>query len=435
LRLGQRREPMRWRDPASAAVKTAILASFHEDASEIRTKFAALRKRDWQGADFWLYSSGLSLYFLELLIARGLWDVIPQSLFSALHSSQMANSVRNDSMLKEFAEINTEFLSAAAQFANLKGFTLSPDSCPRPELRHQIDLDFLVAPKSRDQFREQLEGRGYRLSAATRTTWEFKAGGHFVSDVNDRYEATRYRAVELHFSPDETCDPRLERLDWREIAGVVVPTLAPADQLIGQALHLLGHLRGDSSTRASWLLEFRRHVVRRNGEAEFWSDVERLTQEQPLAQLALAVAARLSADLFGDLSQAETERRLIHAVPLKVAMWARHYGREAVIADFPGTKRYLLLEQVLADSARAYRYSTLRRLFPLHVTPRVLSKAPVETRCQRLGRNLVQAQFILFRLRFHCVEGLRYLLELPRWKLRLSWTNASAKHAEVAPVQ
>jgi hypothetical protein len=355
-----------------------------------------------------------------------MWDVIPQSLFSDLHRSQAANAVRSDAMLKEFAAINGEFMANGVRFANLKGFTLSPDSCARPELRHQIDLDFLVDAHSRDHCRDVLEQRGYRLSAATPTTWEFKAGGQSPSDVYDRYEAHRYRAVELHFRVGEENDLRLERLNSRQIAGLVVPVLAPADQLIGQALHLLGHLRGDS-TRASWLLEFRCHIQKRNGDAEFWGNVERLTQEQPLAQHALGMSAMLAADLFGSFPHAGIDEWGIDAVP-KVAMWTRDYGRAAVLADFPGTKRYLFLEEALAEYSRASRSWALRRLFPFRGTACVLAKTPNETKAQRLRRNFVQAQFILFRARFHCVEGLRYFLELPRWKFRLSRVSATTPH-------
>jgi hypothetical protein len=38
----------------------------------------------------------------------------------------------------------------------------------------------------------------------------------------------------------------------------------------------------------------------------------------------------------------------------------------------------------------------------------------------RLRRYRTQIGFILFRLRFHAVEGFRYLRELPRWQQRVS---------------
>ncbi len=422
---------MKWRAPASAALKSAILASFCEEAPVVRRRFAVLSTRDWQGAEYWLYASGLSLYFLDRVVGRGLWDVVPAAIFSGLRKSQIANSRRSRTLFEEFKVINGEFLAADIHFANLKGFTLCPDSCPRFDLRHQIDLDFLVDRERLNDCRQVLESLGYRLDAATPATWEFKAGGYSPTDVKDRYEATRYRAAELHFRPEGQRDPRLDRLATREIAGIAVPTLAPPDQLIGQALHLLGHLRGES-TRASWLWEFRRHVQSRRGYGEFWSEVRRLVEGEPLAQIALGMSVMVAEELFGAFAHAEMDEWTIHVLPPKVALWARGYGRTAVVADFPGTKLCLLLEKALAEKRGDARTSTLRRLLPIHGRPRILSKAPGETRLQGARRNVVQAKFFLFRLRFHLVEGLRYLLELPRWRRQASCIAAASDVSRAA---
>jgi len=65
-------------------------------------------------------------------------------------------------MIAELSAIHREFQRAALSYAILKGFSLWPASVPRPELRSQLDIDFLVTQDSAREARRILEGRGYQ---------------------------------------------------------------------------------------------------------------------------------------------------------------------------------------------------------------------------------------------------------------------------------
>jgi hypothetical protein len=211
-------------------------------------------------------------------------------------------------------------------------------------------------------------------------------------------------------------DPRLNRLVMWEWSAGSVPSLEPADQLIGQALHLLGHLRHEH-TRASWLLEFRHHVLTRRRDAAFWRGVQMRTEKRPEIAIALGLSTLLASELFGRFAPPEMQAWTVHALPPMVRIWADLYGRRAVLADVPGTKLYLLLEDALREAQpERPAAGAMRQLMPLRRPDRMLTVAPRASLRERVRCERVELQFLLFRLRFHLREGFRYLVESHRWK-------------------
>ncbi len=240
----------------------AIIASFGEPAETTRIRMASFTSRDWKRTEFWLDTSGLALYFMQHIHTHDLSDAIDKSVLTRLRAKQEDNRLRSEDMMREFAALNRAFLDAGVRFANLKGFTLSPHSCPDPALRHQSDHDFLVDHADVTKARTLLEERGFMLSGSNRHTLEFKMTSDRPGSLDRQYEARQPRSAELHIATESldfvpAQQPQDECLDrvilWHSIAGTF-PALSPADQLIGQALHLLGHLRNEN-TRPSWLLD------------------------------------------------------------------------------------------------------------------------------------------------------------------------------------
>ena len=52
-----------------------------------------------------------------------------------------------------------------------------------------------------------------------------------------------------------------------------------------------------------------------------------------------------------------------------------------------------------------------RRLMPLRLAPRIVSVSTDDDVWKRLRGELFQLRFLMFRLRFHVVEGLHYMVE------------------------
>jgi hypothetical protein len=395
-------------------------------------------ENDWQRNFLWLDASGLALYFVDRLDKYGWWDAIPFSILKRLQQNLADNRERTASLFAEMAEINKRFQKLGVSFANLKGLSLTPESVPDPALRCQLDLDFIVATGQASIARQVLTEMGYCLSAANRGAWEFKAGSSEVATIKDLYKIKPQRSVELHLVDTagnavplrtSTWSGQLQRAVVRPVLGVLMPTLSPADQFLNQALHLFGHLRGEF-TRTSWGLEFARHLRSRGDDAAFWREVEELAFEVPEAATALGVTILLVEQVFGPAAPDALRRWTVDQLPAPVARWARMYGRRVMLADFPGNKLYLLLENELSPRRSDARQASLKRLLPLRLPPMITRGEPGERLSTRLRRYMAQTRFVLFRLHFHVVQGARYSLESFRWR----WLKSrSATGSPVAP--
>ena len=415
---------MGWVSRSNPALVEAIVASFSASREEAWRLLSPFTAQDWASTEYWLDTSGLALYFLDVIQTRRLIGAIDGRLLQKLQRKLVDNKLRLAALLRELAEINRSFQDAGIGYANLKGFTLFPHSCPDMALRHVSDFDFLVDPADVDVARELLEEHEYQLTGSTTRSLEFKTAGRIRMSLEGQYEADTRRSAELHIGVEslETAkapagrDARLNRLVvWECLAGGF-PALEPADQLIGQALHLLGHLRHEH-TRASWLLEYRHHVKTRERDAAFWHAVQTRAEQQQEIVIALGLSTLLATELFGPFAPPELHAWTVDALPPTVRLWAQLHGRRAVLADVPGTKLYLLLEDALREARLATPpASALRQLMPLRRPDRILPVASRVSLRERVRRELVELQFLFFRLRFHLREGCRYFVEAHRWK-------------------
>jgi hypothetical protein len=383
-------------------------------------QLSALTAKAWEQSDYWLDASGLALYFYDLLCKRFTSDVVPAGFLEQLRANTRKNRRRTEALFRELIALNHSFSSAGIVYANHKGFTLCPHACPLPELRHQIDLDFLVLPEHISAARNCLEERGYRRSAATSKTWEFKGGNDLRRKRWDNYTMGTYRCVELHFGSygreqdRVTRDPRLLRLSAWTWRAKVLPALSPVDQMIGQALHLFSHFRNES-TRPSWLLEFRNHVLARCDDSPFWRDLIRVASIDRHAPIALGLSILISSSVFGRFAPPAFEAWALGSLPPSIRLWAETYGVEAVLADFPGTKLYLLLESQLEALEDRPATAMRTRLLPVRRMQTRFIPARTETTTEKLRRYALIGKFALFRFRFHSSQALRVSMELPRW--------------------
>jgi hypothetical protein len=408
---------MGWTKPANRRLVEAIVDTFRDSPERSNQRLSAFRPKDWADTEFWLDASGLALYFFDRVRSIGIEEAIDPTILEKLEQKLANNRARRDDMFEEFAGLNRMFREAGVHYANLKGFTLSPDSCHNPDLRFQIDFDFLIDPKQRDICLSLLESRGYQRTVATRLTWEFKAGNPPSVSMKNHYMASPHRSLELHFTADETDavdvlrDPRLDRLgSWCGF-----PALSSPDQMIAQALHILAHLRSPA-TRLSWLLEFRNHVIVHKNDKAFWQELRALADPQPHAATALGLSVLLATDFFGSFSPPELNAWTLDQLAPRVKLWAEHYGRRVVCADSPGTKLYLLLDSELSPGKHPARKTLRQRLIPLQRAPRVMRPQKHDSLRTRIYQEMIQLRYILFRIRFHVTQGLRYAIESGRWK-------------------
>jgi hypothetical protein len=424
---------MRWTEKSNPKLVEAIVASFREAPERCRQSLSQFERADWARTELWLDNSGLALYFLNQVRSAGIADAIDTCTLRRLEQKLAENRDRRTDMMQEFVAINYAFRNAGVRYVNLKGFTLSPDSCPDLSLRLQSDFDFLIHTADLIIGRTLLENRGYELVCATTRTFELKSGNAQKVSLKGRYKATPIRSAELHtalgprseISPGTSYDERLDRLTLWKCEEGSFPALSSADQFIGQALHLLGHLLSEH-TRPSWFLEYRSHVLARRGDTAFWTEVRTLASRLKDSAIALGLSTLLARELFGTFEAPALDPWTLDVLPFEVRLWAQRYSRRAVLADVPGTKLYLLLDSVLAVSCKSEQQSRrTARLFPTHLPPRILRPPPRDTIRLRIQREMAQLHYLLYRTRFHLTQGILYFIETWRWSRLLKSDNSS----------
>jgi len=412
---------MTWRKPANRAFVQAVISAFHEEPRSAFEQLSRCSAQAWDQSDYWLDASGLALYFHDLLCRHSMSHLEPARTRERLRSNLRKNARRTEALFREFMALNDAFQREGITYSNYKGFTLYPHACPAPSLRHQLDLDFLVEVKHLPAARYCLENRGYRLSAASERTWEFKTGDDARRKRWDNYTMGTYRSVELHFGIHPTgqepagADERLNRLCAWTWQGNSYPSLSASDQLLGQALHLLSHFRNES-TRPAWLLEFRHHAHARRSDPTFWDDVMGLASKYQYGPIAFGLSILITSKMFGRFAPVPIESWALGNLPAAIQLWAERYGVEAVLADFPGTKLYLLLETQLEKIDGRPALAMRARLFPIRRLQPHFGPNRAETKLDSFRRHALIAKFAVFRLRFHLAEATRICMELPRWR-------------------
>lgn len=405
-------------------MREAAMLVFLDPLPEQCLRLTLLSKKEWQRLIRWLDISGLALYFFDRLSELNLLNILPPPIFARLQQNLIDNTQRIDGMVEESLAIHRAFQTAGLTYATLKGFSLWPASVPKLELRSQLDLDFLVAKTGMFEAQKILEHRGYHLHAISGRSWEFKINQESRISLKDMYKPTRYRCVELHAEAIKSDISPLTCAEWRVIHGMNMPVLSPINLFLGQGMHLYKHISHDFA-RVAHLIEFRRHVLARHSDDYFWAELQQKSLQIPQAAFGLGLITLLITHLMGDFAPERLINWTVDQLPPFAPLWIEKYGARVVFANFPGCKLHLLLQKELEVSGIPPKRARLRELLPLRLPPAVVKTPEQENWIGRLLRYYGQISFICFRLRFHTVGGLGYLIESFRWR---KYTSHSALH-------
>ena len=396
--------------------RQAALLSLCHLKPEYIDRLLTLSLGDWRKLLHWLDVSGLSLYFAHRVAELNLREALPISVSQRLQQNLSDNRKRMRSLLKESAALQAGFQRACVSYAVLKGFSLCPTSVPKPELRHQLDLDFLIEESSALKAREILEHAGYRLHGTSGRTWEFKKNDTPRFSTKNMYKDGFGNTVELHIETVHPGrEPLLSRREYREIEGVTMPVLAPADLFLGQGLHAFKDVCS-SFLRASHLLEFYRHICSRADDAVFWSEVRSLAEGDPRCILGIGTVLQLIESVMEGEIPSKLAVWTMLRVPASAQRWIDLYGGKGVYGAPPGTKLYLILQRELEAAGVPFTRSARTALLPTRLPQAIIPANANETLVFRVQRYALQFRFILQRLRFHVAEGLRYAWASYRWR-------------------
>lgn len=416
-------------------LRRAVLRVVSNASPDGLVLLASTNDREWHELLRWLDISGIALYLYDRLRGLGQDSILPDSVRRRLKENLADNTKRTRQMTAEAVAIRDAFDHARLSFALLKGLSLSPDSVVRPELRSQLDIDFLVGPGDMTTARGILESRGYYLHAVSGRSWEFKTHAVPSGSMRDLYRDVPWRSVELHAElADRGDELRLTRAERHLAGGVEMPVLCASDRFIEQGLHLFKHV-SSASYRASHVVEFHRNLMARNGEESFWRKVEARAAETGAAFWALGAVTLLAEQMLGECAPERFTRWTVERLSARVRLWVEVYGWRAALNDIPGTKLYVLLARELEREGLETRNSVgspmmeselsveLRSargaIIPRRLPQMVVRGEPGEPLLKKALRFRLQLRFILVRLRFHVVEGLRLAMESLHWRKRL----------------
>jgi hypothetical protein len=400
-------------------IHETVLLSFTSTVFGKTVQLLQLSPREWRKLFHWLDVSGLALYLLDRFIQLELLDELPKSVVDDWQQRMKNNAERTRGLLDESVAIQREFQKASLCYSVMKGISLSPLSVPRPELRHQFDLDYLIAEESAPEARRILERRGYQMYAISGQTWEFKINETPNVSVKDLYKDLPYRSVELHLEANTAAQvSRLDRVQYREMLGITMPVLSPVDLFLGQAMHAFKDVSG-AFCRTAHLLEFYRHVLAKREDDVFWRDLRARAEDNRRTCLGIGVVTYLITSIMGNFAPEALTAWTVDLLPPSVSLWVDLYGRRTVFGKHPGTKLYLLLLRELEVVDVSTIRPVKKSLWPSRLPPTVIRASADETLSTCIARYRVQARFIFSRLCFHIAEGLRYAIESYRWRRHL----------------
>lgn len=390
--------------------------------------------RQWRRALPWLDSSGLALYLLNRVECLNAADVLPPPVLARLRQNQEDNRERTAALMEEMRAIHQRFFAQGIDFAVLKGYSLVPEYCPAAALRHQCDLDYLVAPDHLDHAGQILRGMDYSRVRRSPGTFTFSRSTGDLPSRNQIYQPAVNYSVELHASlwendevaVLESLPQLLERRQFHQVSGVVFPVLAPEDRFIHQCMHVLSHTL-QFWIRLAWLYEIAGFLRRISTDAAFWRLVERRIGGREYIAKSVYLVNLLAARMF------RVDSPVLRADDYpSLELWVSKYGSRWALHDLPGSKLSLFLfpEFMIQEQ---WRRLERQRLFPVH---RPHSATQLDTAAPRrsLRAQLAEYFYTSQRLRFHAREAAVYLHEKPRWRQCLRLLRQDSPSHELEPV-
>lgn len=398
------------------------------------TTIGRFSPRQWERVLQWLDDEGLAFYFLQKLKDVDAVDRIPDSVVGRLQQNFASNELRVEDMSRRFDIINQKFNVAGIRYVVVKGVSLVPEFCPYAPLRHQGDFDYLVDEESLPAARQVLLEAGYVPKKPLSSVEEiFVAPGGKPFRGAEQYSARAPHAVELHTDiwdsamfglPQIPRIPFLDRATTRFWNGLAFPALPEEEAFLLQVLHACHHLFG-LWIRISNVFEIGYFLNRRAHDAEFWNRIEERVGDSPTLREFVVIVTKLASNLF-----ASPVPPLVHAWAGKIRpasrVWIEHYGRRCAFSALPAyqfrllptSKLILFLHQQFREDAVVGKSVVRRRLLPstrLSLMAGSIRRDP----SLALKPSWWKSQRFVGRSIFHLLAGLRYLLEVPRWR----WLN------------
>jgi hypothetical protein len=376
----------------------------------------------------WLDQSGLALYFFNGVQARKTGMSLPGEWHDALSQRVQRNAARLKDMLYEFQRLNEAFRARGILAVTLKGFSLVPDFCENPNLRHQTDFDFLVDSTAIEPAAEVLHSLGYStpcLSHSEESSFTTPLN-HIPTHHDDLYALQHHRQVDLHVSITESAPwiklelpmDCLHHATPMTLHGVKFYQLALPDRILAQVLHAFRH-SFRSWVRLSWLLEIARCMELHRENEALWDCVAERAGDGFLTKRAFALILSLANRLFQSRIPTQLRSWAAEGMTPSVRAWLDHFSVNWALSDWPGNLSNVLLAPDFIPDSSLRRHYLASRLLPTKAQLSIEAMAGMRKK-KPLAWHLRRWRYVLHRSSVH----LRDLLRLPLYQLR--WKRALA---------
>lgn len=380
----------------------------------------------------WLDQSGLALTFLKSADTHPAGACLPDEWREALEKRKTRNAARLQDMLEEFQRLNDAFRSQGVMVVTLKGFSLIPDFCADPILRHQTDFDFLVRPADVNAAAEVLRLCGYstpHLSYSEESCFTTPLR-HIPSRADDLYAIQHHRQVDLHVSLVESSPwfqvefPALtsESATPMSILGIGFNGLSLECRFLVQVLHAFRH-SFRSWVRLSWLKEIARCMDFHHDDAGLWSRVIDQAGDELLTKRVFAFVLSLTHGLFESPIPPGIANWTAGGMTPSLVAWLDHFSENWAIADWPGSLSNLFLASDFIADAGLRREYLKSRLIPKR--ERLTIEARTSDQPARpFAWQIQRWRYVAHRTGVHLGDLIRWPLEQWRWQRALGSAQA-----------
>jgi hypothetical protein len=386
----------------------------------------------------WLDESGLALSLLESVRSQDTRGLFRAEWSDALERRRERNDGRLRDMLDEFQRINQAFHAHGVIAITLKGFSLVPDFCVDPGLRHQTDFDFLVSPSDVDAAAEVLRSCGYstpKLSYSEESCFTTPLQ-HVPSRADDLYAIQHHRQVDLHVSLTES-SPWIN-LDFpghgqdslipMNISGVRFYALPLDTRFLVQVLHAFRH-SFRSWLRLSWLLEIGHCMDLHRADDALWTRLIEQAGDALLMKRIFVFILTLTNRLFDSRIPSRIANWAAEGMTASLRVWLEHFSENWALTDWPGSLSNLFVaSDFIADSRLKNKYLK-SRLIPKR------ERLTIETRKSNDSQRpfvwqIQRWKYVAHRAGVHLGDLVRFPLEQLRWQRALNSARAGLDHAQ-----
>jgi hypothetical protein len=360
----------------------------------------------------WLDQSGLALYLLDRLRQANAVRCLPENIACRLEDKLEANRKRTGLLVEQLAEVVSLLEAGGIPYAVMKGFSLSPEFCSNPVLRHQTDIDLLLARKDVAAASTALESCGYsRIPSLFEEEFVFSTPLRETPSRRDNIYAPRERKIEIHVSLwDPVCgiavdapELDLKNVSAREVMGVKFCALPLEQAFLLQLLHVFRHFLG-GWIRPSWVYELGWFLGGPRATSNVCASMLSLIPS-PNTVHACGLCLSMATTVFRGRIPSLLEQELLANMPEPSRRWAEHYAERFLLSDISGTKLGLLVERAFAIDPQGWRTHLMRRMLPFRSRPHLGTVQP-GTASLRWRHRLHEAGHFIGRLKFHITSGI-----------------------------